>query len=375
MSGYNKILLISSEFPPGPGGIGNHAFNLAKYLNENNIEVEVLTMSDYVDKESEDKFDSKLNFKVIRFKRYKSRIRTYRERVRIISNTLKDKPFTHIIFSGSFPLLASLLIKKHKKKMKFIAIGHGAEINSSNPVENLLINKALSNMDLIVPVSNYSKSKLTSGLDINKINVIPNGFDLEGMDKINVKTKFIKEGELTLASVGTFWPRKGHHNVLRALPEILKKHTGLKYNIVGRKVDLSKAKEFIEDENLKSHIKIHGSLPNDEMYKVLNDSDIFILLSEAQASGDFEGFGIAVIEANYFGLPAIGSKDSGLEDAINNGVSGILVDPKNDSEISEAINTIVKNYSRFSEGARQWASEHHWSKLIKRYIAAIDKID
>lgn len=375
MSGYKKILLISSEFPPGPGGIGNHAFNLAKYLNENNTEVKVLTMSDYVDKEMEEKFDAGINFNVTRFKRYKSRIKTYLERVRIISNTLKNETFTHIIFSGSFPLLASLLFKKYKKKIKFIAIGHGAEINSSNPVENFLVSKVLSNMDLTVPVSNYSKSKLTSGLDNNKITVIPNGFDLEGMDKINVKNKFLKEGELTLVTVGTFWPRKGHHNVLRALPEILKEHPGLKYNIVGRKVDLSLSKSFIEDSSLKNHINILGTLPNDEMYKVLNDSDIFILLSEAQASGDFEGFGIAVIEANYFGLPAIGSKDSGLEDAINNGVSGILVDPKNDREISQAIYTIYKDYSRFSEGARQWASEHHWSKLIKRYIAAIDKIN
>ncbi|MEZ4824449.1 MAG: glycosyltransferase [Ignavibacteria bacterium] len=51
-----------------------------------------------------------------------------------------------------------------------------------------------------------------------------------------------------------------------------------------------------------------------------------------------------MIEANYFGLPAIGSKNSGLEDSINNGVSGILVDPKDPAEILDAVKTISENY-------------------------------
>ena len=147
-----------------------------------------------------------------------------------------------------------------------------------------------------------------------------------------------------------------------------------KYNIVGRLADTSKVKDLFEDEKLKAHVKVHGPVSNEEMHKVLDDSQIFILLSEIQSDGDFEGFGIAVIEANYFGLPAIGSKNSGLEDAICNGVSGVLVDPHDPDEVSTAIQTIKSDYEKFSGGARQWAMEHHWSKIIQRYIKAIEGI-
>ena len=55
----NKILIISSEFPPGPGGIGNHAFNISNELTKRGYGVIINTISDYVDKNQEVLFDLK----------------------------------------------------------------------------------------------------------------------------------------------------------------------------------------------------------------------------------------------------------------------------------------------------------------------------
>ena len=63
----NKILVISSEFPPGPGGIGSHAFNLSNELNKRGYKVIINTKSDYVDKDQEVLFDIKCTYKIIRF--------------------------------------------------------------------------------------------------------------------------------------------------------------------------------------------------------------------------------------------------------------------------------------------------------------------
>lgn len=375
MNRYKRILLISSEFPPGPGGIGNHAYNLAKSLRQNEIDVKVLTVSDYVDKTTEENFDRKVNFEIVRFKRFKSRLKTYRKRIKLIFQTLKKEKFTHIIFSGRFSLLSSLLLKSYLGKMKFIAIGHGSELVSGNPAEKILIDSALMKMDLIVPVSGYSKSKLSKSLNEKKIIVIPNGFDLDNIDELEITEKYIENGSPDLVTVGTISPRKGQHNVLNALPLIIDKFPEVKYNIVGRTADLSKVRNFTEEKKLQDHVKIHGSLSNEEMYKILNGSHIFLMLSESQSDGDFEGFGIAVIEANYFGLPAIGSKNSGIEDAISNGVSGIIVDPKNPEEIFKAVKTITSDYSRFSGGAKKWAAQHHWTYIIRKYITAMDELD
>jgi glycosyltransferase involved in cell wall biosynthesis len=375
LSGFEKTLMIATEFPPGPGGIGNHAFNLAKYLRLNDFDVSVLTVSDFTDTEQENGFDRKQKFSIRRFKRYGSRIKTYRKRIDIIKQTLRKEHYANIIFTGRFSLMVSNLLRSYKKNAKFISIVHGGDVNATNPIEKYFITRALKRSDLIVPVSNYSGSFISGEIDRGKVKVIPNGFDFENIEELVIKAGSLRNGTLNLVTVGTVWPRKGHHNVCRSLPGIISRYPEVKYNIIGRLADLSKVKRFFEDEKLKDHIIVHGSVPNNEMQEILNSSQIFILLSESQSSGDFEGFGIAVIEANFFGLPAIGSKGSGLEDSINNGVSGILVDPKNSDEVINAVKEINENYEAFSEGARKWAAQHHWSEIIKRYIKAIESIN
>ena len=64
-----KILIFTSEFPPLPGGIGNHALHLAVQFQKNGYEVTVVTdqRNKIIDVDIE--FDSQLELKVIRIKR------------------------------------------------------------------------------------------------------------------------------------------------------------------------------------------------------------------------------------------------------------------------------------------------------------------
>ena len=91
--------------------------------------------------------------------------------------------------------------------------------------------------------------------------------------------------------------------------------------------------------------------------------------------GDFEGFGIAVLEANYFGIPAIGSINSGLSDAINHGYSGILVNPKLDNDIINAIDKILSNKEQYSKNARNWSKKYLWDKKILEYESIINSLE
>ena len=67
-----------------------------------------------------------------------------------------------------------------------------------------------------------------------------------------------------------------------------------------------------------------------------------MFLSDQTEDGDFEGFGIAVIEANLLGIPAIGSKDSGISDAIVDNHTGFLVNQKDNDQIMGSIQIILK---------------------------------
>ena len=66
---HKKIIIISTEFPPGPGGIGSHAYSLTEALSNKGWEMDVFTCGDYSAMETIVDFDRKQSFKIHRFRR------------------------------------------------------------------------------------------------------------------------------------------------------------------------------------------------------------------------------------------------------------------------------------------------------------------
>ena len=98
-----------------------------------------------------------------------------------------------------------------------------------------------------------------------------------------------------------------------------------------------------------------------------------MMLSDTLKNGDVEGFGIAVLEANALGIPAIGSKNSGIADAIQDGFSGKLVNPHQSNEILEAFSDIMNNYAVYTINAKSWSAQFTWDIIVKKYLAIIEE--
>ena len=96
-----------------------------------------------------------------------------------------------------------------------------------------------------------------------------------------------------------------------------------------------------------------------------------MMLSAVTRAGDVEGFGIAILEANLLGVPAVGARNCGIEDAIDHGVSGLLVDPKDAVAITAAVETIMRQRESFSRQALQWVAQHSWQAISDHYEAAL----
>ena len=136
---FSKILIVTSEFPPEPGGIGNHAFNLAKQLQQNNFQVSVLA-DQRLNDSTEVEFDKELEFKVTRTRLKKFRLKMYINRVYQIFK-LTSKSDT-IIASGKFSLWLVALTSFFFNK-KYIAVIHGTEVNFKKKIINKSIEFSL----------------------------------------------------------------------------------------------------------------------------------------------------------------------------------------------------------------------------------------
>ncbi|HQV36233.1 MAG: glycosyltransferase family 4 protein [Flavobacterium sp.] len=363
-----NIILLTSEFPPLPGGIGTHALQLAMGLSQNGYMVTVITDRRSDDWEKEDVFDTNLSFKVIRIAR-KRFGRTYWNRIlQTIFQIIKGKQQT-VIGSGKFSLWTIGFVSLFFRNNKYLGVIHGTELRAGGSISKLLTKLSLKKCSKLIAVSNFTKNKILDILPLAKVVVINNGVVLPTITEEVVE----KELGISLVTVGNLTRRKGQHNVINALPEILKSNCSVHYHCIGILSELDKNKALALKMNVIEDVTFHGVLSDNDMYNQMQRSHIFMMLSENLSNGDFEGFGIAVLEANALGLPAIGSKNSGIADAIKDGFNGKLVSPQNPVEIKEAILEILNNYNSYSIQAKQWALQSKWEYIIPKYINVLEE--
>ncbi len=180
------------------------------------------------------------------------------------------------------------------------------------------------------------------------------------------------KGKPSLITVGSISERKGQRNVINALPTLIKSYPEIHYHMVGK---LYKKEEFFnlaKKLNVDKHITFHGAVSDEVKIKLLQNSDIFTMLSQKTASGDVEGFGIAILEANSLGIPSIGAKNCGIEDAILDYKSGILIQNNNPSELKKSIKNILEKYDLYGHESKLWASKFSWTNIIKGYIKILE---
>ncbi|MCG2430476.1 glycosyltransferase family 4 protein [Aequorivita xiaoshiensis] len=361
-----KTLILTSEFPPQPGGIGNHALNLAKGLQGNGYEVNLLC--DYRSKNTiyENEYDKNLPFKVTRIPRKDLAFLSYIARVKAAVTLAKNSEL--IICSGKFSLWLGAFLSLFFNR-KFVAVIHGSELKLPNIFLRKLTELSLKRFEKIVAVSNYTKS-LIAHLKLDNIVVIPNGFELKLPTILHSNTKPVP----VLITVGNVTKRKGQHNVINAMPLLLKKYPDLKYHIVGIPTEKRKLEKLALNLKVEDSVVFFGKVTEMEKIELLQEADVFLMLSETTKTGDAEGFGIAILEANALGVPAIGSLGCGIEDAINNEISGKLINNKNINQLADALEEILNNYDLYSKGAKSWSQNYTWDKVIKQYLKILKEL-
>lgn len=362
-----SILLLSSEFPPQPGGIGEHAYNLARVLYGAGFQVTVLTNSRGQEVRLEEVFDAGLPFQVRRVSRYRFPLITYLKRVHAFFNWLLKNPRCIVFASGKFSLWTGALAHSFFSKNIYLGVVHGTEINPAGSLAKWLTNKSLARFKKLVAVSKFTQNLLLQRCPNARVLVINNGFDPQKFKPVSTYPT-----TPTLLSIGNVSRRKGQHNVVQALPFLLREFPEIQYHVVGIPSERERVEQLAKNLGVQSKVKFHGVLDNQAVSEIFERTSVFIQLSENTKSGDVEGFGIAILEANAVGLPAIGSKGCGIEDAIRDGFSGRLVEAHNPMEIAIALKEILENYPTYSANARSWAAEFTWEKRGQAYIDLVE---
>jgi phosphatidyl-myo-inositol dimannoside synthase len=371
-----NILLISSEFPPGPGGIGTHAFQLTQELGRLGWKLYVVTEQNYCPENEIKLFNESVGFPVYQIKAGPS-INDLWKRWKKCKAIIRDFKPDLIIATNRLPVYFSSLLSR-RFSIPLVAIGHGTEFGVTLKRKRFYNRRAYRRAALIIAVSEYTKKQiLSSGIKAKKITVIPNGADHNKFRKVPelLIQEFKAKKDLTdrriILTVGSISPRKGQWVIIEALPERVKDFPDLLYDCVGLDTNNSVLQNRVKELGIEKNVLFAGRCPSDEVLLWYNACDIFAMTSTRTGDGDFEGFGIAVIEAALCGKPAIVSDNSGLTEAVENNVTGIITKEKDPSSVAQALELLLINNdlrTALGEAAYQKALDAcTWEKVIKNY--------
>jgi len=130
---------------------------------------------------------------------------------------------------------------------------------------------------------------------------------------------------------------------LYAIKELKDKYPLIKYLVVGKYDEAEKLRvdKIISELELQDNIIFTGFIPDEELAAHYSIADLYIMPSKK------EGFGIVFIEAMYYGKPVIAGNKDGSVDALDNGKFGLLINPDDKQEITNAIIKVISNKTAF----------------------------
>jgi phosphatidylinositol alpha-1,6-mannosyltransferase len=230
-----------------------------------------------------------------------------------------------------------------------------------------LLRWAYRRADRVVAISRYTQREVLKKVSLTNSQVIPCGIDLSKFGQRH------EEGSAPfILSVGAVEERKGYDVSVAAFARIAREFPHLKYYIVGRKEMwyFEQIQALVAKENLQDRVVFLEGISDDALAGLYRRARLFVLASLNVEQFHFEGFGLVYLEAAAAGTPVVGTRDSGPEDAVDDGKNGILV-PQGDIEATaQAMRTILSDESCWkpmSEAGYRWAQGHSIDELVRKY--------
>ena len=219
-----------------------------------------------------------------------------------------------------------------------------------NPESPLVARLKYRLFDQVITISNGIRDVLLGeGVAPERVVCVHSAVDVAKFDRPAERDWFLSEFDLpgdarVLAVIAQLIYRKGHRHLLAALPEVLKQHPDTFVLLFGKGPLAGELDAEIKTLGLEKRVRLIGF--RDDLERVLP------CLYGVVHPADMEGLGVSLLQAAAAGVPLIGTNAGGIPEIVRHGENGILIEPKNVQQLSDAMLALLGDEAQ----AKRWGA-------------------
>jgi glycosyltransferase involved in cell wall biosynthesis len=231
-----------------------------------------------------------------------------------------------------------------------IITDYSVEIEGSSFYRRFLFRQAR-----VVTATSHSLADVTRHYTDKEVHVVPFGVDcrmFRPTERINMTSA------VTLGFVKHLKSKYGPEYLIRAMEMVVGQYPRTRLLMAGSGELRSQLEALTGQLGLTQNISFLGAIEHRQVPEVLKNVDIFVMPSIR------EEFGVAAVEAQATEIPVVATRVGGVPEVVRDGITGILVEPRNSEQLATAIIELIENPEKRremgKEGRKYVLSHYRW---------------
>ena len=199
--------------------------------------------------------------------------------------------------------------------------------------------------------------------------IIPNGIQVDDFAEAEPFEHLKSDGMINLLFLSRLEKRKGLKYLLGAFSRLKWDWPNLRLLVAGGGKPDADSLRILSERNLQDVVFL-GRVSDEEKFRYYKTADIYC----APATGK-ESFGIVLLEAMAAGAPIVASGIEGYSSVITHGREGLLVPPKDEDALADALAALLKDAAlrrRLGATGEMAVQEYRWERVARRVMDCYD---
>ena len=254
-----------------------------------------------------------------------------------------------------------------------LALIPGLHTDSAFNMDRANLRSIIGSADVLCANTEFEKGYLIEHLGVDASRVCVTGCGVDPSEFVEADGQAFRDKHgipfdaPVVLFVGAEVQHKGLLVLLDAMTRVWQERPDTRLVVAGVRSSASEEldRRLLADPDLRTRLVRCNSFGDDEKASIYDACDVFAMPSWS------ESFGIVYLEAWTRSKPVIGCKGSAVETVIADKVDGLLVEPRNEGQLAEAILTLLGSPEMRREfgnrGREKMLSTFTWDHVVDRY--------